>query len=95
MPPAGAFWSLTAYDADSYLIANPINRYALGDRSGMKLGNDGSVTIYIQAEPPSADKQANWLPAPKHGQMLLALRLYAPRKEVAAGTWSPPPVRPV
>src|SRR5262245_52581852 len=92
-PPAGAFWSLTAYDADSYLVANPINRYALGDRSGMKVADDGSLTIYIQAEPPSADKQANWLPSPKQGGMLLALRLYAPKKEVADGTWSPPPIR--
>src|SRR5262245_27236209 len=95
MPPANAFWSLTAYDADSYLISNPINRYALGDRSGMKLGDDGSLTIYIQAGPPSADRQANWLPAPKQGGMLLALRLYAPTKEVAEGTWSPPPVKRV
>ena len=95
MPPAGAFWSLTAYDADSYLVANSINRYALGDRSGMKFGDDGSLTIYIQAEPPSADRQANWLPAPKRGGMLLALRLYAPRKEVADGTWAPPTVKRV
>src|SRR5215831_13213935 len=95
MPPAGAFWSLTAYDADSYLIPNSINRYALGDRSGMKFGDDGSLTIYIQAEPPSADRQANWLPAPKQGGMLLALRLYAPKKAVADGTWSPPPVKRV
>jgi len=95
MPPADAFWSLTAYDADSYLIPNSINRYALGDRSGMKFGDDGSLTIYVQAEPPSADRQANWLPAPKQGGMLLALRLYAPKKAVADGTWSPPPVKRV
>jgi hypothetical protein len=93
MPPANAFWSLTAYDADSYLVPNSINRYALGDRSGMKFGDDGSLTIYIQAEPPSGDRQANWLPAPKQGGMLLALRLYAPKKEVADGTWAPPPIR--
>jgi len=95
MPPAGAFWSLTSYDADSYLVPNSINRYALGDRSRMKFGDDGSLTIYIQNEPPSADRQANWLPAPKQGGMLLALRLYAPRKEVADGIWAPPPVRRV
>jgi len=61
----------------------------------MKFGDDGSLTIYIQNEPPSADRQANWLPAPKQGGMLLALRLYAPRKEVADGIWAPPPVRRV
>ena len=50
IPPVNAFWSLTMYDAESYLVPNPINRYALGDRSGMKFGDDGSLTIYIQNE---------------------------------------------
>ena len=56
IPPVNAFWSLTMYDAESYLVPNPINRYALGDRSGMKVGDDGSLTIYIQSESPGADK---------------------------------------
>ena len=91
----GAFWSLTMYDADSYLVPNAIDRYALGDRSGMKFGDGDSLTIVIQAEPPPAERQANWLPAPKQGKFRLALRLYAPRKAVADGTWSPPPVKRV
>ena len=33
-PPVEAFWSLTMYDADKfYLVANPINRYSIGDRT--------------------------------------------------------------
>jgi hypothetical protein len=38
---------------------------------------------------------ANWLPAPKQGEFLLALRLYAPRKQVADGSCSPPPIKRV
>src|SRR5262245_3840283 len=59
IPPVDAFWSLTLYDKDSYLVDNPINRYALGDRSNCKFGDDGSLTIYIQSESPGPDKESN------------------------------------
>ena len=55
IPPVDAFWSITLYDKDSYLVDNSINRYALGDRSGMKLGDDGSLTIYLQSESPGTE----------------------------------------
>src|SRR5262245_50929406 len=42
-PPANAFWSLTAYNAKQCFIANPINRYAIGDRDEMKFNPDGSL----------------------------------------------------
>jgi hypothetical protein len=95
IPPVDAFWSLTLYDKDSYLVDNPLNRYALGDRSHLKLNPDGSLTIYIQSESPGADKTRNWLPAPKDTPFKLALRLYVPRKQVADGAWKPPAVERV
>ena len=64
LPPVDAFWSVTMYDKDSYLVDNPINRYALGDRSNMTFADDGSLAIYIQSDAPGDDKAANWLPAP-------------------------------
>ena len=66
------------YDAESYLVPNPLNRYALGDRSPLRYDDDGSLTLYIQHESPGADKEANWLPAPE-GAIFLALRLYWPK----------------
>jgi hypothetical protein len=92
LPPADAFWSLTMYGADRYLVPNPIDRYAIGDRTkGLRRGRDGSLTIYVQRGRPSGAAVANWLPAPR-GRFGLALRLYEPRPSVLSGRWAPPPV---
>ena len=78
IPPVNAFWSLTMYDPESYLVPNPINRYALGDRSGLTYGPDGSLTLHIQSETSGASRETNWLPAPGEGRFKLALRLTRP-----------------
>jgi hypothetical protein len=91
-PPADAFWSLTLYNMDGYLVDNPLNRYAVGDRSGMTPNADGSLTIYIQSQSPGGAKEANWLPAPEAGPFKVSLRLYAPRESVRDGSWVPPAV---
>jgi hypothetical protein len=39
-----------------------------------------------------ADKEANWLPAPK-GPFTLTMRIYAPKSDVLTGVWNPPPVK--
>jgi len=44
-----------------------------------KYDPDGSLDLYFQKESPSADKEANWLPAPK-GPSNLTMRLYAPKR---------------
>jgi hypothetical protein len=95
LPPVDAFWSLTLYDAEGYQVANPLNRFALGDRDPLEFNADGSLDLYIQNRSPGADKEANWLPAPQAGPLALTLRLYAPRAEVADGRWNPPPIRRV
>jgi hypothetical protein len=93
VPPVDAFWSLTLYDKDTYLVPNAIDRYSLGDRSNLKTDADGSTTIYIQSESPGADKESNWLPSPQSGPFKLGLRLYVPKKQVADGTWKPPAIQ--
>lgn len=93
LPPAGAFWSVTLYDKDGFQAPNPLNRFALGDRDKLTFNADGSLDIHIQNETPGADKEANWLPAPK-GEFNLAMRLYSPEREALDGSWTPPPVRP-
>jgi hypothetical protein len=92
LPPANAFWSLTMYGANRYLVPNPIDRYAVGDRTaGLRRAGDGSLTIYVQHSRPSGAKAANWLPAPS-GRFRLAMRLYEPRRRALDSGWVPPPV---
>ena len=53
MPPCSAFWSLTAYGTDMYLVENEIDRWSISDRTpGLVYDDDGSLTIYISAERP-------------------------------------------
>ncbi|MBF4491564.1 DUF1254 domain-containing protein [Flavobacterium sp. MR2016-29] len=95
IPPASAFWSLTMYDFDAYLVPNPLKRYALGDRSNLKFEKDGSLTIYMQNTTPGKDKESNWLPTPNSGKFKVALRLYVPKPEVTSGKWLPPAIQKV
>ena len=99
LPPVNAFWSVTMYDGKTQLlIENPINRYLINSPMlpGLKRNPDGSLTIYIQKDAPSAENKANWLPAP-NGPIYLVMRLYWPRKSpppsilpAGSGTWDPP-----
>lgn len=93
LPPANAFWSLTMYDAEGFQVANPINRFAIGDRDALKFNADGSLDLFIQNENPGPDKEANWLPAPDSGKLGLTLRLYYPKQEALDGRWSPPAIQ--
>jgi hypothetical protein len=90
LPPADAFWSLTMADATERFVANPLNRYLVGDRSGLVAHADGSMDIYIQAHAP-AGHESNWLPAPA-GHFRLWLRAYMPGAVVLDGKYAVPPV---
>lgn len=93
-PPVNAFWSMSMYDRDGFFTHNPINRYAIGDRSNLRANADGSVDIYIQNDSPGKAKESNWLPAPK-GSFNLLLRLYWPKEDVLNESWTPPAVKKV
>ncbi|MFE3194264.1 DUF1254 domain-containing protein [Nocardia sp. NPDC059240] len=91
LPPADAFWSLTAYTADNYLVENDADIYAVGHAVPVVPAADGSVELAIQHEDPGpAVPKGNWLPIPAAGEFSLTLRLYAPRPEAIDGTWRPP-----
>lgn len=93
IPPAGAFWSLSAYDAlTRNLIENPIRRYSIGDRTrGLRMNPDGSLDIRISRERP-AEGESNWLPVGE-GPFYLVVRIYEPRPAVFDGSYALPPLR--
>ncbi|MDF0546565.1 DUF1214 domain-containing protein [Sphingobium sp. H39-3-25] len=87
-PKVKAFWSLTMYNKQYNLAANALNRYSVGDRSGLRPDPDGGLTIYLQTTSPGAGKESNWLPAPD-GPFFLFLRAYLPEADIVAQTWQP------
>jgi hypothetical protein len=91
MPPVNAFWSVTLYDPEGFQVANSLNRFAVSSWMPFKHNGDGSLDLYFQNESPGADKEFNWLPAPK-GAFNLTMRMYAPKSEALTGKWDSPPV---
>jgi hypothetical protein len=88
MPPCSAFWSLTAYGTDLYLVENEIDRWSISDRTpGLLYDRDGSLTIQLSADRPT--NIANWLPVP-NGPYLLGMRVYEGHPEVIDCKWFPP-----
>ncbi|MFF8770811.1 DUF1254 domain-containing protein [Kitasatospora sp. NPDC015120] len=91
LPPVEAFWSLTAYDSDSFLVANDADIYAVGHFAVPVTGEDGSTTLYVQAAEPADTelRAANWLPIPTSGTFTVTLRLYAPQTGEIPADWPP------
>ncbi|MDZ4371514.1 MAG: DUF1254 domain-containing protein [Phenylobacterium sp.] len=95
LPPVDAFWSLTLYDATPegqfFLVENPIQRYAIGDRTpGLRKNADGSLTLWIARADPGGDRTANWLPAPPNGPFSLSFRAYLPQEAFRDGRYRLP-----
>jgi hypothetical protein len=93
-PPVNGFWSLTLYNEHHFFTPNALKRYSLGTKNKtLKYNPDGSLTIYVQADPPSEAERANWLPAPKDAHFSLFMRAYWPKTAVIDGSWTPPPAQ--
>jgi hypothetical protein len=90
LPPVNAFWSVTAYGADDFLIDNPLHRHALGDRDPLTHNPDGSLDLWVQAQPPPSSLNSNWLPVQADGAFLLNARLYWPQPSALNGSWGMP-----
>jgi hypothetical protein len=71
-----AYWSITAYGKDQYLIPNDLNRYSF-NANNMATDSLGNFKITLS----SNQKPGNWLPVKKDAPFRLVLRLYQGKKE--------------
>ena len=84
------------YDENYFFVDNPINRYSISARQTAQ-GQCGRLDrpLTSRTSRPGADKEANWLPAPK-GKFILMMRLYWPNESdpsIIDGSWVIPPVK--
>lgn len=93
LPEYERFWSMTAYTPEYIeLVPNSLDKYVVASYTpGLETAEDGSVTIYVQADPPRESSNANWLPVPK-GPFSLLFRVYGPKGSALAGTYVPPKI---
>jgi hypothetical protein len=71
-----AYWSITAYGKDQYLIPNATDRYSF-NANNLATDSMGNFKISIS----SSQKPGNWLPVKKDAPFRLVLRLYQGKKE--------------
>jgi hypothetical protein len=96
IPRAKRFWSLTAYIPPGItLVPNAAMKYAVASYTpGLRTNPDGSITVYLQHNPPADPAQTpNWLPVPQ-GPFSVILRIYAGDGNTASATYAPPGVTP-
>ena len=92
LPPVKAFWSLTAYNEDDFLIENKYNKFAINSKDSLQFNDDGSLDLYIGAVKPVDRYFNNWIPVNDQEGFTLTMRLYWPKKEILEGSWVPPSV---
>jgi hypothetical protein len=93
LPPTNATWSVSQYKGNFY-ERNALDRYAIAPWMPLRFNPDGSLDIYLQAESPGKDREANWLPTPP-GQFNLTIRNYWPKEAALDGSYKNPPVKKV
>lgn len=92
LPDVAFFWSATMYRLpERLLVANPIDRYSIGDRTpGIAFAEDGSLTLLVQHDAPA--DTSNWIPSPE-GPFTLVVRGYGGGPSLRDGTYRLPPLQ--
>ena len=95
-PPVNAFWSITMYDIpEFFLVANPIDRYSIGDRTpGLRHDDDGSLTSCSSTTTPATPSAATGCPPrPATSGPSCACTRRAPRSSTTASIAAHRPAR--
>ncbi|WP_206957356.1 DUF1254 domain-containing protein [Trinickia acidisoli] len=89
LPPARAYWTITAYTSDGALVADRVPHHSIDSHDRLRRNRDGSIDIYVSSKSPGRMRQSNWLPTPQ-GPFQLVMRLFAPQPSATDGSWAPP-----
>jgi hypothetical protein len=94
LPQTKAFWTINVLQVDKQIYENVKGKYGIGSKSkGLKFNKDGSLTIYLQVEPPKG-LETNWVPLPTEN-FELVFKVYTPGEMVYSGEWAPPAIENV
>lgn len=88
-PPAGLFWSLTTYDADtaSGVDASGQTYPSLNSMNNLVKNQDGSFTIFVGPEKPEGN--VNWIKSVPNRGWFALFRFYGPKKEYFERQYKP------
>jgi hypothetical protein len=87
------FWSVILVDGETFrVVPNALDRYLLNRQSKLSHNADGSLTLVFGPRQPVGAQDANRLPTPEGKKYNLTIRFYGPSKDVADGTYFPPPL---
>ncbi|MCV6598841.1 MAG: DUF1214 domain-containing protein [Mangrovicoccus sp.] len=87
--PVGAFWSVTVYNAEGFMVENEAGIYSLNNLSA-EADETGVVTIHFGG---CEDGRINCIPVPENWNY--TLRMYQPGPEILDGSWVFPEAQPV
>lgn len=85
--PVNQFWALTAYDAQTAVFFEKVDRPDISSLDeGIEYNDDGSIDLYIGPNSPKG-KEANWIETNSNHNSMFLFRFYGPKAGIRDGSW--------